>query len=118
MQKKHMGRSTSKFKTISPTRKVSSKFKLSPANSSNAAKIVINVRTPGPRGSGVEGEEAMEEEVVTYLILSEEEHKVDRKPSEMMSPKKSKKSGTFLTQDEGMYGIEGGVNEVRICIRV
>lgn len=43
-----------------------------------------------------------EGEIVTYLFLTEEEeHTIERKLSERMSPKRSKKSGVFLTQDDG-----------------
>lgn len=83
-------------KTTSPTRKTNSKSKVL---STSTPKIIITLSIPSSkRAEGeVEGEET-----VTYLFLTEaEEHKIERKLSERFSPKRSKKSGTFLTQDEG-----------------
>lgn len=99
---------SSKPKAASATRKTSSKFKVLPAISSSIPKIIINIRNPvakrgGERGEGqsVEEEEEVEETVV-YLFLTEgDETKIERKLSERMSPRRKKKSGVFMTQDEG-----------------
>lgn len=96
-----MGKTSSKSKGISPAHKSSSKFKVSPAASLNTPKIIINICIPASKRGGTEGE-VEEEEMVTYLFLTEvEEHKIERRLSERISPKRNKRTGTFMTQDEG-----------------
>lgn len=97
-----MNKTSSKSKNASPTHKTTSKFKISSAHSSSTPKIIINIHKPASRRG--EAEAGEEEEMVTYLFLTEEEeHKLERKLSDKISPKRSRsrKSGVFLTQDEG-----------------